>query len=308
MQVYNKKPLTIEQQISKLENRGLGFNDKALAASYLSNISYYRLRAYTYPFQDNTDPDNDHCFIRKNISFKDIIDLYCFDRRLRSLVFNALEKIEVAARTKIIYTYSIATNDSHWYIDPDHFEDEDDYEDLKDEMANDIDRSNEDFIKQYDNKYDEPKFPPSWMGLEVVSFGSLSKLYELLKKSESKKEIANQFGLCDIKIMENWFHALANLRNCCAHHSRIWNRRFMVHIKMPYNTKHSFMDRDTIRGIKQNKLFALLSAIKYISDMISPDNSFKQNLIQLINDGGRLLNLKDMGFPENWKYLGVWKR
>ena len=77
---------------------------------------------------------------------------------------------------------------------------------------------------------------------------------------------------------------------------------------MPYNTKQSFMDRDTIRGIKQNKLFALLSAIKYISDIISPDNSFKQNLIQLINDGGRLLNLKDMGFPENWKYLGVWKR
>ena len=101
MQVYNKKPLTIEQQISKLENRGLGFNDKALAANFLSNISYYRLRAYTYPFQDNTDPDNDHCFIRKNVFFKDIIDLYCFDRRLRSLVFNALEKIEVAARTKI---------------------------------------------------------------------------------------------------------------------------------------------------------------------------------------------------------------
>ena len=308
MQVYNKKPLTIEQQISKLENRGLGFNDKALAANFLSNISYYRLRAYTYPFQDNTDPDNDHCFIRKNVFFKDIIDLYCFDRRLRSLVFNALEKIEVAARTKIIYTYSIATNDSHWYINPDHFENEDDYEKIEAEMANDIDRSNEDFIKHYDNKYDEPEFPPSWMGLEVVSFGLLSKLYELLKKSDSKKEIAYQFGLCDIKIMENWFHAFANLRNCCAHHSRIWNRRFMVHIKMPYNTKQSFMDRDTIRGIKQNKLFALLSAIKYISDIISPDNSFKQNLIQLINDGVNLLNLKDMGFPDNWKYLSVWKR
>ncbi len=116
MQVYNKKPLTIEQQISRLENRGLDFGNKKLAANYLSNISYYRLRAYTYPFQDNTDPDNDHCFTRKGISFEDIIDLYCFDRRLRSLVFNALEKIEVAARTKIIYTYSITTNDSHWYV------------------------------------------------------------------------------------------------------------------------------------------------------------------------------------------------
>ena len=307
MQVYNKKPLTIEQQISRLENRGLDFGNKKLAANYLSNISYYRLRVYTYPFQDNTDPDNDHCFTRKGISFEDIIDLYCFDRRLRSLVFNALEKIEVAARTKIIYTYSITTNDSHWYVDADHFDDRKVFEKLEEEMGSDIGRSNEDFIKHYDNKYDEPQFPPSWMGLEVVSFGTLSKLYESLKKSKSKKEIAYQFGLCDIKIMENWFHALANLRNCCAHHSRIWNRRFMVHIKMPYNTKGMFMDRDTVRNIKQNKLFALLSAIKYISDIISPNNSFKNNLIQLIDEGGKLLNLKDMGFPDNWKYLSVWK-
>ena len=307
MQVYNKKPLTIDQQIAKLENRGLEFDDKTSAANYLSNISYYRLRAYTYPFQDNDDPENDHRFIRKGISFNDIIDLYCFDRRLRALVFNALEKIEVAARTKIIYTYSIASNDSHWYVDDAHYEEECKFDILEKEMGDDIDRSNEDSIKHYDQKYSQPDFPPSWMGLEVVSFGTLSKLYEALKKSDSKKEIAYQFGLCDVKIMENWFHALSNLRNCCAHHSRIWNRRFMVHIKMPYNTKRSFMDRESLRNIKQNKIFALLSAIKYISDIISPGNSFKTNLIQIIENGGQLLSLKDMGFPENWKQLGVWK-
>ena len=307
MLVYNKKPLTIEQQISKLEIRGLEFGNKELAANYLSNISYYRLRAYTFPFQDNSEPDNDHCLTRKGISFEDIIDLYCFDRRLRSLVFNALEKIEVAVRTKIIYTYSISTNDSHWYVDAGHFENKQDFETLIEEIESEINRSNEDFIKHYDDKYEEPEFPPSWMGLEVVSFGTLSKLYESLKKTESKKEIAYQFGLCDIKIMENWFHALSNLRNCCAHHSRIWNRRFMVHIKMPYNTKRMFMDRETVRCIKQNKLFALLSAIKYISDIISPNNNFKNNLIHLIDEGGKLLDLKDMGFPDNWKYLSVWK-
>lgn len=305
--IYNKKPLTIKQQIEKLDGRGLKFDDKELAANYLSNISYYRLRAYTYPFQDNTDPDNDHHFTREGITFNDIIQLYCFDRRLRSLVFNALEKIEVAVRTKIIYTYSIATGDSHWYVDDSVYSDADEFQKLKDEMGGDIDRSNEDFIKHYDFKYDQPEFPPSWMGLEVVSFGTLSKLYEALDKSDSKKEIAYQFGLGDIKIMENWLHALSNLRNCCAHHSRIWNRRFMVHIKMPYNTKHLFMDRDSLRNIKQNKLFALLSAIKYLSDIISPNNSFKANLIELMKDGGKLLNLKDMGFPHNWKYLGVWR-
>ncbi len=86
---YNKPPIEISAQIAKLKGRGLRFDDETKAAHYLSNISYYRLRAYTYPFQDNTNPH--HPFI-KPIKFEEIIDLYVFDRRFRILVFDALEK------------------------------------------------------------------------------------------------------------------------------------------------------------------------------------------------------------------------
>jgi len=92
---YTKKPLTIEEQIAKLKQRGLIIIDDNSTANYLANISYYRLRAYTFPFQDNNNETNDHHFFRNDISFKDILDLYCFDRRLRLLILNALEKIEV---------------------------------------------------------------------------------------------------------------------------------------------------------------------------------------------------------------------
>ena len=109
---YSKPPLSISEQIAKLKQRGLTFHDEQKAAHYLSNISYYRLRAYTYPFQDNKDPD--HSFI-KEISFEDIVDLYVFDRRLRLLVLNAIEKIEVALRTKIIYEYALV-HGSHWFM------------------------------------------------------------------------------------------------------------------------------------------------------------------------------------------------
>ena len=78
---YEKSPISIKEQVQKLKSRGLVIDDEELAAKYLSNISYYRLRAYTYPFQNNVDPDKHHEFIRKDIHFKDIIDLYCFDRR-----------------------------------------------------------------------------------------------------------------------------------------------------------------------------------------------------------------------------------
>ena len=323
---YAKKPLSLKQQVLKLKSRGLIVDDVNLAESYLSNISYYRLRAYTFPFQNNTEKGADHKFINKNIHFKDIIDIYCFDRRLRSLVFNALEKIEVAIRTKIVQIYSESTDDSHWYENEKLFNDDEctvrrkneetgiveiikefKYNILEEDILREVDRSNEDFIEHYSKTYHTPENPPAWMTLEVISFGTLSRLYELLIKDDNKKEIAKQFGLQKIDIMENWLHALSILRNCCAHHSRIWNRRFPVQILLPYNTTSPFIDRATIPTIKQNKLFAYLCCVKYILDIISPHNDFQKNLLSLLDNAGRLLVLKDMGFPDNWKYFGVWK-
>lgn len=112
---YTKRPLTLHKQVDKLRSRGLLIDDEQLAERYLSNISYYRLRAYTYPFQDNTNPEADHIFKKDDIHFSDIVDLYCFDRRLISLMFNAIEKIEVAVRAKIVQTYSEMTGSSHWF-------------------------------------------------------------------------------------------------------------------------------------------------------------------------------------------------
>ncbi len=109
---YSKRPLSIEEQINRLEQRGLHFHDRKQAACYLHNISYYRLRAFTYPFQDNIHPSEDHRFLRDDIDFKDIVDLYVFDRRLRNLVFNELEKIEIAIRTQLSLVYSVRHHDA----------------------------------------------------------------------------------------------------------------------------------------------------------------------------------------------------
>jgi abortive infection bacteriophage resistance protein len=306
---YSKKPLSIEEQIIKLEKRGLNFSDKTIAAHYLQNISYYRLRAFTFPFQNNQDPETDHVFLRDDIDFNDIIDLYVFDRRLRNLVFNELEKIEVAVRTQLSLVYSVSSQDAVWYMDIQQYGNtpDDTFTRLQEDIEDDVYRSNEDFIKHYYFKYDSPTMPPSWMSLEVLSFGTLSRMYKLLKRSADKKKVAHAFGIGDIEVFANWLHAFSNLRNCCAHHSRIWNRRFVVQLKLPYNTSRPFMTRPTLTTVKQNKLFALLSAIKYMVDIISPGNSFKNKLKELLEDNHRLLTLKDMGFPLEWEELPVWK-
>ena len=307
---YSKKPLTVDEQIDRLEQRGLNFSNKKLAKNYLQNISYYRLRAYTYPFQDNKDPDADHEFFRDNIDFNDIIDLYVSDRRLRNLVFNELEKIEVAIRTQLSLVYSNNAKDPFWYLDRRWFSraSDDDFGNMIDDVTSDVNRSNEDFIKHYKAKYDTPEMPPTWMSLEVVSFGTLSWMYKLLNKSPEKKQIALAFGIGNDEVFANWLHAFSNLRNCCAHHSRIWNRRFVVHLKLPYNTTQPFLTPEITGAIKETKLFALLSAIKYVADILSPGNSFKDNLKKLLKDRHQLLRLKEMGFPMDWESLPVWRK
>ena len=305
---YTKTPLTIEEQIAKLKQRGLIINDENSTANYLANISYYRLRAYTFPFQDNNNETNDHHFLRNDISFEDILDLYCFDRRLRLLILNALEKIEVSIRTKLTYEYSIETGDSHWFTNKTLYYNQDRFDTMMNKIGDDVSRSNEDFIKHYQKKYDFPVSPPAWMTLETLSFGNVSKLLTNLDcKSEPFKRISIAFGLPKPFILENWIYSFSVLRNFCAHHSRIWNRRYHVEMKLPYNTIFPFLGKENLSYIRTNKIFPILSSIQYIKKIISPESNFRKALIENISEGGKLLNIKDMGFPHNWLEFEVWK-
>ena len=191
---YSKPPVSVLDQIDKLKKRGLIFGNESLALSYLSDISYYRLRAYTYPFQDNTDPN--HTFIVK-ISFEEIIELYEFDRSLSHLVFEALEKIEIAMRTQIIYQWAMV-NGSHWQVNPSLYRYPTGYANLITSLQSEINRSNETFIEHYKKTYNNPAEPPSWMSLEVSSFGLLSQMFQNLKKGPEKLAVTKHFGLNEI--------------------------------------------------------------------------------------------------------------
>lgn len=295
---YIKPPVPIHEQIEILKKRGLLFKDESRAAHYLSNISYYRLRAYTYPFQDNLDVN--HPF-KVEVSFEDIIDLYVFDRQLRLLIFDGIEKIEIALRTQIIYNFSLS-NGSFWHLDPNLYKDAVRFANHIDSLQKEIDRSNETFISHYKEKYTNPSEPPCWMSLEVSSMGLLSKIFQNLKLSSEKKAITNHFGLTNPSILENWMHCFCNLRNICAHHGRIWNRR-LVPVKLPYNTIHQFIENDKVYT---NKLYSTLCCIEYVLQIISPHSTFKTRLKELMNKCP-MKQEKEMGFPKNWHEDVFWK-
>ena len=297
---YNKLPVSIPDQVAKLKERGLHIADDALAIQYLSNISFYRLRAYTYPYQDNKDPD--HPFVG-SVSFNDIMELYTFDRKLRLLIFDAVEKIEVALRTQIVYQWSMS-NGSHWHLDQNLYKDHVKFIMPLASLQKEINRSKETFIVHYKNKYSNPSEPPCWMSLEVTSIGLLSRIFQNLKRCSEKKAVTHHFGLFSNEVLENWMHNFCNIRNICAHHGRLWNRKISIRIIIPKKTKTDFI---TTKTIYPDKLYARLCAMVYVINIISPESTLKKQMLDLIKKCPKGRQLKEMGFPEDWEQENFWK-
>ncbi|HTN37700.1 MAG TPA: Abi family protein [Arachidicoccus sp.] len=296
---FNKLAVSIPDQVAKLKERGLQINDEQKAESYLSNISYYRLRAYTYPFQDNTDPN--HPF-NSQISFEEIISLYVFDRQFKLLVLNALEKIEISMRTQIIYNWSMS-HGSHWHLNGNLFYNSVEFAKGYTRLQQEVDRSVETFISHYKSKYTAPSEPPCWMSLEVSSFGLLSLMFKNLKRGDEKKAVVKYYGLNNVEVLQSWMHSFSNIRNVCAHHGRLWNRRLTAHIKLPTYCTNSFIQN---KNIRLYKVYAALCCMKYALDIISPGHSFTQKLIKLM-ETCPLAQEKEMGFPNNWKQEKFWE-
>lgn len=295
---YTKPAISVADQIAKLKSRGLIITDEAEAASCLSNISYYRLRAYTYPFQNNTS--NHHPFTSK-ISFEEIIGLYVFDRRFRLFILDAIEKIEISMRTQVIYNWAMKYG-SHWHLDGSLFRSSVQFAKDYNRLQQEVDRSVETFIDHYKNKYSNPPEPPCWMSLEVSSFGLLSLIFKNLKIGPEKKAVTTYYGLNDVSVLESWMHSLSNIRNVCAHHGRLWNRRLTAHIKLPTHTHRPFIKNKTILPYK---VYAAVCCMQYMLNIISPANTFKNDLIHLMK-ACPLAQEKEMGFPVNWENEIFW--
>lgn len=293
---FTKPPLPIAQQISLLKSRGLRINNEKEAEHHLKNISYYRLSAYFQPFQKYNDPL--HTFMPW-ATFKRIMNLYRFDRELRVILMDPIERIEIALRCKIIYEYSIR-HGSHWFDDTHLYVR--DYNKIQSAIVKELDRTREVFIDHYKNKYTYPPLPPSWMTLETLSLGQLSKMFKSLINSDAKKAVAIYFGIHHT-ILESWIEHLTYIRNICAHHGRLWNRILIVAPTVPRNTTQLWITRPPLRN---DKIYLSICIVAYMLKRITPTSNIKGKLLALIN---RLpsTDLRAAGFPSQWRNDLFWK-
>ncbi len=281
-----------------LRERGLLFHSETSAEKEFQMLSYFRLANYLRPMETNTET---HIF-KQNSYFEDALNLYYFDKKLRSEIFNAIQSVEIAIRSRMIDRVAIE-HGAFWFADIDLASNQQMFQENLLHISKELSRSKEDFILSHYEKYDNPEFPPVWKTLEVVTFGTLSKLYTNLNDTPLKKKIANDFHIPQHIYMESWIKSLAVLRNHIAHYARVWNRRFPLSPQLPRNMSMPWINTSKVRGFK---LYAQLCCLAYLQNAIHPDNDFKTNIKTLLSSY-TTVNLHSMGFPDNWENEPLWQ-
>ncbi len=118
MPKFNKEYRTAEELIAVLKKKGLTIEDEAKAINYICNIGYYRLKAYFYPLYQ--EPKYKHLF-KVKATFGNVMNMYRFDRKLRILLFNEIEKIEVAFRSVLVNIVTYELGDVFWMTEKRYF-------------------------------------------------------------------------------------------------------------------------------------------------------------------------------------------
>lgn len=287
---YPKPALSFEEQLTRLEGRGLVVPDRDRALRWLSNISFYRLSAYCLPFKDGEA-------FRAGSNFDHIAGLYIFDRRLRLIMMDAIERVEIAIRTALTYQIAHAFG-PFGHAEAKNFDPTFKHTGFIEELIEEEGRSHETFVEHYRTKYTSEKYLPVWMAMELASFGQVSRLYQACNPT-IKRSIARPYNVLD-KHLGSWLHALNYVRNVCAHHRRLWNRDLRVRPRLPDHSK------SWPYAVSSNaRLYCILVILRHMLRVVSPQCMWRDRLFALF-DAHPAVSLDAMGIPADWRTTPLW--
>jgi len=294
---FDKSPRSYPDQIEILRQRGMQIENAQSAEFYLKHLNYYRLAAYWLPFEVDHAT---HTF-KLGTSFDQVLNLYVFDRELRLLILDAIERIEVSVRAHWAYELS-HRHGPHAHLDdglarnPDHYRAN--LEKLRSEVARA--KSSEVFIQHFQETYSEA-LPPVWAACEVMSMGLLSRWYRNLKPFDTRVAIAKPHKVSE-QILEPWLYHLSTVRNICAHHSRLWNREFTVTPTIPDPPPRDLSGQFMMES---RKIYNSLVIILHWMDIVAPGHHWRKRLLTLLDS--HEVDVYRMGFPEGWSAFPIWQ-
>ncbi len=306
--ITQKSFSTFEQQVDWLCNeKHLLISDKHYAEDTLKHIGYFPLMGgYKHLFRIPLTKK-----YKPGTSFEEIVALYEFDTELRELFFKYLLQIERHLRSLMSYYFSEKYGESQTaYLDINNYNNTRKHHATIARLIATLNRaaSTRDYvyIDYYRSTYGNI---PLWVLINVLTFGNLSKMYQVFPQSLQSK-VCKNFGIINRKQMEQFLSVLTKFRNVCAHGERLFTYRTIDNISdLPLHDKLSIPKNGIQYMNGKNDLFAVVIAFRYLlptKDFLI----FKKRLIQLIDNTSRKLIhidneelLKRMGFPPNWKNI-----
>lgn len=296
---YTKPALSVTDQIALLRGRGLVIADEASASHWLLHVNYYRLRGYWLPFEQGYAPGVNHQF-QPGTTFEQVARRYTFDRQLRLLVLDAIERVEVSFRASWAHALAMR-HGPHAFETAALFWDAARHARCLNDLDDELQRSKETFVVHYRKHYTAPVRPPVWAVCEVMTLGQLSKWLDNLKLRQDRQAVAAPYGI-DEQLLCSFAHHLSYVRNLCAHHARLYNRAFTLTFKLPQrpHAVASSMNPQTPR-----RLYNTLTTMQHLMDAVSPGHSWTTRLLDLLNDHADV-PIAEMGFPTDWRKRPVW--
>ena len=313
----NVKPWkSLDDQISILKGRGLTIEDENAAKDYLRRIGYYRLSGYWYPFREmnsqhlGKNPSRLDTFIQGS-RFEDAVKLYVFDKKLRLLAMDALERIEMALRVDVAHL--LGKHDPCAHQNPQllhgsfvkrpikkrgpHFG-KTEHEVWLEKHEEKTKKSREPFIDHHNRFYNG--CIPIWVAIEIWDFGMLSRLFAGMRYPD-QDEIGARYGVKG-ETIEQWLRSLNFVRNVSAHHSRLWNAN-IVEVSAP----HVLFPK-----VPNSRAFMYFCAISHLLSVICPNTSWQSRFVALMEEFPEVPNEsvkpEDMGLVDGWKEWAIWAK
>ncbi|MDF2048081.1 MULTISPECIES: Abi family protein [Microbacterium] len=320
---YGKPWLPLSDQIDKLERRGVGIDDRARAERLLCEVGYYRLTGYLHPFRA-VDPAIGYL---PGTHISHAAALIDFDRRLRLLVLDALERIEVSLRMRVGYVLgevsAFAHRDASTFMPdftrrPEHVADRTITTLLPPEISmskHDLwllkvaerqSRSSENFVQHFREKYANQM--PIWALTEILELGQLVTLYRGLNTRLSQA-IADAYEVPTKKLFLSWLATLNYVRNVAAHHARLYNRKLVTAPKRPTPSRVPLLAHLSESALpKEFGLYSALAVVQYLLLVVDPLSSWGADLGGLLREfpSAGPVSVRSLGVPDGWERLPLW--
>lgn len=313
--------LSLDDQLTLLNERGLVADNRNAALDYLARVGYYRLSGYWYSFRELEIKQSEggklsylrmDAFIEGS-HFEDAVKLYVFDKKLRLLALDALERIELSVRVDIAHL--LGEQDIHAHENPNLFHGKFSKQKIKkgkdqgrtrhevwlERYSSVLDRARrEPFVAHYMAKYGKL---PIWVATEVWDFGLMSKLYAGMKQAD-QDSIAAKYGASDGKAFAGWLRSFNFIRNVSAHHSRLWNINVLERAAL-------IQEDEYWQQLNDARPFYYFCLMQKLMKIICPNSTWLIRFAELVDEfpdvgcGGVTLN--DFGMIENWLDWGLWQ-